>query len=105
MSLHYYIKANHLVPDVVGGSRLLCKGHSLGRLVSSSLALLITHCVFSGKQLPCLRFDLCSVNTGERVGEIRPRFSVSGELGSLGIMLETTHSALRTRRSHPHGMN
>lgn len=43
MSLHYYIDAEHLVPGVVGGSRLLCKGHFLGRLVSSSLALLVVH--------------------------------------------------------------
>lgn len=105
MSLHYYIDACHLVPDVMERFRLLCEGHFLGRLVSSSSALLRAHCIFSGKSLPYWHSCLCPVNTIEQAGEIRLSFSTSGGLDSLGIMLETTEPAIKTRFSHPHGMN
>lgn len=106
LGLHYYIDAEHLVPGAEGGSRpLLCKRHFLDRLVSSSRALLIACCVFTGRSPPCLHFSPCQVDAGEQAGEIRLRFSASGELDSLVIMLEAIDSALKNRHSDPHSMN
>lgn len=47
--------------------------------------------------------SLCPVSTVKQAGEIR-LFPLCGELDTLGIMLETTESAL-TWSSHPHGVN
>lgn len=93
----------HMVPGVVGGSRFLCKGHFFGRMFFSSPALLIRREVTLLTET-FLSLSLCSVSTVKQAGEIRLRFSLCGELDTLGIMLETTESAL-TRSSQPHGMN
>lgn len=57
-----------------------------------------------GSHLTDWNFSLCPVNIVKQAGEIRLRFPLCGELDILGIMLETTESAL-TQGSQPHGVN